>query len=73
MAERADDSSEDDPTCDTTADSRESEHERRNRLQAELLKKAYDRSRHAAFIDAALRRARGERDAEDIGHQHEGC
>jgi hypothetical protein len=55
----ADDSSED-PACESPRDSRESEHRRRNRLQAELLKKAYDRHRHAAFIDAALRRARKE-------------
>jgi len=64
----ADDSSE-----DPAAESRETEHERRNRLQAELLKKAYDRSRHAAFIDAALRRARGEPEADDSGQRPNGC
>jgi len=67
----ADDSS-DDPACDTAAGSREAEHERRNKLQAELLRKTYDRLRHAAFIDAALRRARGEQEADD-SHQHGGC
>jgi hypothetical protein len=66
------DDSLDDPACDTTAD-RETEHARRNRLQAELLRKAYDRSRHAAFIDAALRRARTEQDSDESGHQHGGC
>lgn len=69
----ADDSSED-SGCGNTAESRETEHERRNRLQAELLKKAYDRSRHAAFIDAALRRARGEPEAvEDRAHRSGEC
>ena len=60
----ADDSSED-PACESPADSRESEHRRRNKQQAELLKKAYDRHRHAAFIDAALRRAREDREQEE--------
>jgi hypothetical protein len=32
------------------------EHRRRNELQAALLQKAYERSRHAAFVNAALRR-----------------
>ena len=61
----ADDSSED-PACESPADSRESEHRRRNKQQAELLTKAYDRHRHAAFIDAALRRAR-----EDVQQQEQ--
>ena len=61
----ADDSSEN-PACESPADSRESEHRRRNRLPAELLKKAYDRHRHAAFIDAALRRAREEGQQEKV-------
>ena len=60
----ADDSSED-PACESPADSRESEHRRRNKQQAELLKKAYDRHRHAAFIDAALRRAREDNEQEE--------
>jgi hypothetical protein len=60
----AEDSSED-PACESPADSRESEHRRRNKQQAELLKKAYDRHRHAAFIDAALRRAREDREQEE--------
>ena len=50
---------------ETTTDSRLQEHERRNRLQAELLRKAHERSRHGAFINAALRRARGEQDTDE--------
>jgi hypothetical protein len=64
-----------DPACaDSGAlpDSREKEHQRRNQLQAELLRKAYDRSRHAAFIEAAIRRARGDQEPEDTNHQAEG-
>jgi hypothetical protein len=61
------DSSED-PEGHNTADSLQTEHERRNELQAELLRKAHDRSRHGAFIDAALRRARGEPEADDTNH-----
>jgi hypothetical protein len=60
----ADDSSEN-PACESPAGSRESEHRRRNKQQAELLKKAYDRHRHAAFIDAALRRAREKSEQEE--------
>ena len=63
----ADDSSED-PACANPAADREKEHQRRNDLQAELLQQAYDRRRHAAFIDAALRRARGENDPEETNH-----
>ena len=59
-----DDSSED-PACMNPAESREKEHRRRNKLQAELLRKAYDRSRHAAFIDAMLRRTRGDQDTDE--------
>ena len=62
----ADESSED-PACNTCADPRETEHQRRNRLQADLLKRAYDRHRHAAFIEATLRRAREGQGAEDKG------
>ncbi len=65
-----DDGSED-PACEDPTNSREKEHQRRNRLQAELLRKAYDRSRHAAFIDAALRRAREDRKNEETNHQVE--
>ena len=61
----ADDSSEN-PACESHGDSRESEHRRRNTLQAELLKKAYDRHRHAAFIDAAIRRVREESEQEEV-------
>jgi hypothetical protein len=56
------------PGGDNTTDSRQKEHERRNQLQAELLRQAHDRSRHGAFIDAALRRARGEEDTEETNH-----
>jgi hypothetical protein len=63
----ADDSSEA-PEGDKTTDSRQKEHERRNELQAELLRKAHERSRHGAFIDAALRRARGEQEPEETNH-----
>ena len=62
-----------DPAGANPADSREKEHQRRNRLQAELLRKAYDRFRHAAFIDAALRRARADQENDDTKHQTEGC
>ena len=54
-----------DPAGGNPADSQEKEHRRRNKLQAELLRKAYDRSRHAAFIDAMLRRARGDKEVEE--------
>ena len=59
------DDSPEDPACTNPADSREKEHQRRNKLQAELLRKAYDRSRHAAFIDAMLRRARGDQEPDE--------
>ena len=62
-----------DPAGAAPADSREKEHHRRNRLQAELLRKAYDRSRHAAFIDAALRRARADQETDETKHHTEGC
>ena len=58
------DESSEDPACEAPANHRESEHRRRNRLQAELLQKAYDRHRHAAFIDAALRRSREKKDTD---------
>jgi hypothetical protein len=63
----ADDSSED-PACTNPADPRATEHQRRNRLQAELLRRAYMRTRHRAFIDAALRRARGDDPQHDTNH-----
>ena len=59
------DDSPEDPASTNPVDSREKEHQRRNKLQAELLRKAYDRSRHAAFIDAMLRRARGDKEVEE--------
>ena len=63
----ADDSS-GEPEDKNPADSRQEEHERRNELQAELLRKAYERSRHGTFIDAALRRARGEQETDETNH-----
>jgi hypothetical protein len=56
------------PEDEKTTDSRLKEHERRNQLQAELLRQAHERSRHGAFIDAALRRARGEPEPEETNH-----
>jgi hypothetical protein len=67
----ADDSSEA-AEGEKTTDSRLKEHERRNELQAELLRKAHERSRHGAFIDAALRRARGEPETEETNHHRNG-
>lgn len=46
-------------------DAREREHDRRNRLQAELFRLTFDRLRHAAFIEQALRRAGREREADE--------
>jgi hypothetical protein len=60
------------PEGEKTGDSRQKEHERRNQLQAELLRKAHDRSRHGAFIDAALRRAHGEQETEETNHHVNG-
>jgi hypothetical protein len=54
-----------DPARTSDEDAREREHERRNRLQAQLFRLAFDRLRHAAFIEEALRRAGRERDADD--------
>ena len=59
------DQSPEDPARTSDQDAREREHERRNRLQAELFRLAFDRSRHAAFIEEALRRAGLEREADD--------
>jgi hypothetical protein len=56
------------PGGNNTTDCRQKEHERRNQLQAELLRQAHERSRHGAFIDAALRRARGEQDTEETNY-----
>jgi hypothetical protein len=66
------DESPDDPARTSDADAREQEHQRRNRLQAELFRLAFDRSRHAAFIEEALRRARREREA-DESRDSSGC
>jgi hypothetical protein len=59
------DESPDDPARTSDADAREQEHERRNRLQAEIFRLAFDRARHAAFIEEALRRAGREREADE--------
>ena len=45
------------------------EHRRRNELQAALLQKAYERSRHAAFVDAALRRVAADERPDDPATQ----
>ena len=46
-----------DPTRRKPPAPKDTEHRRRNEQQAELLRKAYRRSRHAAYIEDALRRA----------------
>ena len=45
------------------------EHRRRNELQAALLQQAYERSRHAAFVDAALRRVAGDEGPDNPARQ----
>lgn len=67
-----DDDSLDDPDCITHPVSRDTEHRRRNEEQAELLRKAYRRRRHATHIEKALRRAGREREA-DESHRSRGC
>ena len=62
----------DDPVRTSDEDAREREHERRNRLQAELFRLAFDRLRHAAFIEQALRRAGREREADET-RRSSGC
>ena len=59
------DLSPDDPVRTSDEAAREREHERRNRLQAELFRQAFDRLRHAAFIEEALRRAGRKREADE--------
>ena len=54
-----------DPTSRKPANHRDTEHRRRNDQQAELLRRAYRRSRHAKYIEEALRRTGRVRDAED--------
>jgi hypothetical protein len=46
-------------------DAREREHQRRNQLQVERFRLTFDRVRHAAFIEEALRRAGREREADE--------
>ena len=58
------DQSPDDPARTSDDEAREREHHRRNRLQAELFRRTFDRLRHAVFIEEALRRARREREAD---------
>jgi hypothetical protein len=67
-----DDDSLDDPVCRTHNASKDKEHRRRNEEQAELLRKAYRRRRHATHIDEALRRAGREREADD-SNRSRGC
>ena len=62
----------DDPARTSDDAAREREHERRNQLQAELFRLAFDRARHAAFIEEALRRAGREREA-DESRRSGGC
>ena len=61
------DESREEPDCidEDEEDAREQEHQRRNRLQAELFRLAFDRRRHAAFIEEALRRAGREREVDE--------
>ncbi len=54
-----------DPTPRKPAIPKETEHRRRNEQQAELLRKAYQRSRHAKYIEEALRRAGRGQEADD--------
>ena len=58
------DQSLDDPARTSDDDAREREHQRRNRLQEELFRLTFNRLRHRAFIEEALRRARREREAD---------
>ena len=67
-----DDDSLDDPACITPAASSDNEHHRVNEEQAELLRKAYRRRRHATHIEEALRRAGREREA-DESNRSKGC
>ena len=67
-----DDDSLDDPAPLTHPITRDTEHRRRNEEQAELLRKAYSRRRHALHIEEALRRAGREREA-DENNRSKGC
>ena len=67
-----DDDSLDDPVCRTPPASRDKEHRKRNAEQAELLREAYRRRRHARHIEEALRRVRREREA-DESNRSRGC
>ena len=67
-----DDDSLDDPARLTHPVARDPEHRRRNEEQAELLRKAYTRRRHALHIEEALRRAGRKREA-DENNRSIGC
>jgi hypothetical protein len=54
-----------DPTRRPAATPRDNEHRWRNEQQVELLRNAYQRSRHAAYIEEALRRAGRRQEADD--------
>ena len=57
-----------DPARTSDDDAREREHQRRNQLQVELFWLTFDRLRHAAFIEEALRRAGRGREADESRH-----
>ena len=66
------DESPEDPDRASGDDAREREHQRRNQLQVELFRLPFDRVRHAAFIEEALRRAGRAREA-DESRRSGGC
>lgn len=66
------DESPEDPDRASGDDAREREHQRRNQLQVELFRLTFDRVRHAAFIEEALRRAGRGREA-DESRRSGGC
>ena len=45
------------PSSSSASDIRGREHARRGAMQADLLRRAYERSVHRSYIEAALRRA----------------
>ena len=64
--------SSDDPARSKPAGRRDTEHRWRNEQQAELLRRAHRRSRHAAYIEEALRRAGRVQEADDR-NDRSGC
>ena len=59
------DDSLDDPAGAKPAASKDKQHRQRNDEQAELLRQAFERWRHATYIEEALRRAEREREADE--------